>query len=87
VGLKLEVEPHIHLDNDVGIKINLEVSSIVKEVTSSSGSLAYQIGTRDASTILRLKDGETQVLAGLINDNDRRAAASRASTACRTRHR
>jgi general secretion pathway protein D len=76
VGLKLEVEPEIHLDNDVSIKINLEVSSIVKEVQNAvSGTLAYQVGTRNASTVLRLKDGETQILAGLINDEDRNGAS------------
>lgn len=75
VGLKLDVEPNIHLDGDVAIKTSLEVSSIVKEITTSSGTLAYQIGTRTASTVLRLKDGETQVLAGLINDEDRKAAS------------
>ncbi len=46
-----------------------------QEVTSaSSGTLAYQIGTRNATTLLRLKDGETQILAGLINDQDRRTS-------------
>lgn len=74
VGLKLEVEPSIHLDNDVAIKISLEVSNIVNQIQTKSGSIAYQIGTRTASTVLRLKDGENQVLAGLINDEDRRAA-------------
>ena len=74
VGLKLDVEPSVHLNNDVAIKIALEVSSIVNQVTTKSGSIAYQIGTRTASTVLRLKDGETQVLAGLINDEDRRTA-------------
>jgi general secretion pathway protein D len=33
--------------------------------------LSYQIGTRNVSTLLRLKDGETQVLAGLISDEAR----------------
>lgn len=73
VGLKLEVEPDIHLDDDVAIKVNLEVSNIVREL-SSGPTLAYQIGTRSANTVLRLKDGETQVLAGLINDEDRKTA-------------
>ncbi|UXY15215.1 cohesin domain-containing protein [Chitiniphilus purpureus] len=71
VGLKLEVEPNIYLDEDVAIRINLEVSNIIREVIGSAKSIAYQIGTRNASTVLRLKDGETQVLAGLINDEDR----------------
>ena len=75
VGLKLEVEPDIHSDGEVGIKINMEVSNIVNQVTNPvSGTVAYQIGTRTASTVLRLKDGETQVLAGLIDDEDRRSA-------------
>ena len=75
VGMKLEVEPEIHLDNDVSIKVNLDVSSIVKQINiPSSGTQAYQIGTRNASTVLRLRDGETQILAGLINDEDRKIA-------------
>lgn len=76
VGLKLEIEPDIHANNDVAMKLNLEVSSLTKEVQNpTSGTLAYQIGTRNASTTLRLKDGETQILAGLINDQDRETAA------------
>lgn len=75
VGLKLEVEPAIYLDNDVAIKVSLEVSNIVSQLLTKSGTVAYQIGTRTASTVLRLKDGETQVLAGLINNEDRRSAS------------
>jgi general secretion pathway protein D len=75
VGLKLEVEPLIYLEDEVGIKVGLEVSNIVKEVRASAGSsLTYQIGTRNAATNLRLRDGETQVLAGLISNDDRRLA-------------
>jgi general secretion pathway protein D len=74
VGLKLEVEPSVHLNDEVAIKVNLEVSSVVKEVSGPSASLAYQVGTRSAITSLRLHDGETQVLAGLISDEERRSA-------------
>jgi general secretion pathway protein D len=75
VGLKLEVEPLISLDDEIGIKVGLEVSNIVREVRPvGSSSLVYQIGTRNAATNLRLRDGETQVLAGLINDSDRKIA-------------
>lgn len=74
VGLKLEVEPTISLSDEVGIKIGLEVSSIVQQIRSASGTLSYQVGTRNAITALRLKDGETQVLAGLISDEDRKNA-------------
>lgn len=74
IGLKLEVEPVISLEDEVGIKVGLEVSNIVREVKSSSNTLTYQIGTRNAATNLRLRDGETQVLAGLISNDDRRSA-------------
>lgn len=74
VGLKLEVEPSVNLDDDVGIRVGLEVSNISNQVTTASGTVAYQVGTRNTATTLRLHDGETQVLAGLINDEDRRSA-------------
>ncbi|WP_354600111.1 secretin N-terminal domain-containing protein [Uliginosibacterium flavum] len=75
VGLKLDVEPTIRLDDEVEIKVGLEVSSVTKEVAGPQSSLAYQIGTRNATTVLRLKDGETQVLAGLISDEERSSVA------------
>ncbi|MBW8849014.1 MAG: general secretion pathway protein GspD [Burkholderiales bacterium] len=75
IGLKLDVEPTIQLDNDVVIKIGLEVSNLIRQVTGPGGTTAYEIGTRNTSTVLRLADGETQVLAGLINDEDRKSAA------------
>jgi general secretion pathway protein D len=75
VGLKLDVEPSVLMRDDVQIKVGLEVSNIVREIRSNNGTLTYQIGTRNAGTTLRLKDGETQVLAGLISDEDRKSAA------------
>jgi general secretion pathway protein D len=76
VGLTLEVQPTIHNDGDVAIKVALEVSSILKQINVPIGNggstLAYEIGTRNASTLLELKDGETQVLAGLIQDTEQR---------------
>ena len=74
VGLKLEVEPVVHLQDEVAMKVSLEVSSVVKEIPGPSSSTAYQIGTRSAATSLRLKNGETQVLAGLISNEERNSA-------------
>jgi general secretion pathway protein D len=70
VGLKFDVEPDIHLDNEVTIKLGLEVSSLGQAVTTTSGSSVYIVGTRNTSTALRLHDGETQILAGLVTDSD-----------------
>src|SRR2546430_14853597 len=67
--------PYTTLFRSVGIKVGLEVSNIVREIRgAASNTLTYQVGTRNAATTLRLRDGETQVLAGLISDDDRRTA-------------
>ena len=73
VGLKLDVEPSIYLRDEVSIKLGLEVSNIIRQVNIQD-TLAYELGTRTTATVLQLKDGETQVLAGLISDEDRRTA-------------
>ncbi|MDP2071309.1 secretin N-terminal domain-containing protein [Methylotenera sp.] len=75
VGLKLDVEPRITADNYVNIKVGLEVSSLGERTITRNGATVYTIGTRNANTILRLKDGETQVLAGLISDDERKNAS------------
>jgi general secretion pathway protein D len=75
VGLKLDVEPEIYLHDEIALKISLEVSSLVGAIKTATGSQAYQIGTRNFSSSLRLRDGETQVFAGLISDADRSNAS------------
>jgi general secretion pathway protein D len=70
VGLKLDVEPRVMLNNDVSIRVNLEVSN----ATLPTGATFPTVNTRTTSTVLMTGDGETQVLAGLINDEDRQSA-------------
>lgn len=70
VGLKLDVEPRVKLNNEVIIKLSLEVSS----ATQAAGADFPTLSTRNTSTIMMSADNETQVLAGLINDEDRKVA-------------
>lgn len=70
VGLKLEVQPTVHLNNEVAIRISLEVSNATPLAPTQQGTIPVQVDTRNATTTLRLQDGETQILAGLVrNDN------------------
>jgi general secretion pathway protein D len=71
-GIKLEVEPNIYREGDVSIRVGLEVSALGAATTTKNGSTVYRLSTRNASTLLRLKDGETQLLAGLVNEEDRK---------------
>ncbi len=73
-GLKLDVEPNVHLEDEVAIKLQLEVSNILEQL-NVAGTVSYRLGTRNAATTLRLRDGETQVIAGLISTEDRKSVA------------
>jgi len=70
VGLKLEVTPVVHLNNEVAIKVSLEVSNAKPLEPTRQGTIPVQVDTRNAQTSLRLHDGETQVLAGLVRNDE-----------------
>ncbi|CAG8863245.1 Type 3 secretion system secretin [Pseudomonas fluorescens] len=76
VGLKLEVQPVVHLNNEVAIKIALEVSNATPLEPTRQGTIPVQVDTRNAQTSLRLHDGETQILAGLVR-NDHGASGNK----------
>lgn len=66
VGVKLNAEPVIQLNNVIDIKLSMEVSSIVGQETLKDGvTTVVTIGTRNLETVLSLKDGETSVIGGL----------------------
>ncbi len=69
VGVKVEVEPSVQLDNTVITKLGLEVSNVTSRMTTDNGTLALTISTTNANTSLTLKDGETTILGGLIRDD------------------
>lgn len=73
VGVKLSVEPNIHLNAQVTLKLQLEVTSLGDLITLQASPLIQQFkfGTRTAETILTLKDGESVVIGGLLQDQDR----------------
>ncbi len=68
VGIKIEVEPRVHHNREVTLKLMTEVSNIAGFAVGSgqSGSAPQPIiGTRTISSNIRLRDGETNFLAGL----------------------
>lgn len=71
IGVKLTVEPTIHLDHNSTVKVVLEVSSLGQNV-GTAAEPAFTIGTRNAETFMTLRDGETAILGGLIKDEERK---------------
>ncbi|MDR4513764.1 secretin and TonB N-terminal domain-containing protein [Nitrosomonas sp.] len=74
IGTKLDIEPLIGLNNDVTLKVQLEVSDSNRDVPAPDGnSRVPVIFTTNAETVLTLKDGETEVIAGLLEDKETRS--------------
>lgn len=71
VGIKMNAEPTIQLSNEVSVRLGLEVSSVItKETSKTDGTTLLTIGTRNLDTVLSLKDGETVIIGGLIQNSD-----------------
>jgi general secretion pathway protein D len=70
IGVNIDITPRTHHDSSVTLALKLEVSSISG---TGFGDLPT-FGNREISTVIRLKDGETNLLAGLIRDDERRSA-------------
>lgn len=62
IGIKIEVEPRVHHNKEVTLKLMVEVSN---QEGNAVGTTQPQFGTRTISSNIRLKDGETNFLAGL----------------------
>ena len=62
IGIKIEVEPRVHHNKEVTLKLMVEVSN---QEGPAPGTNQPQFGTRTISSNIRLKDGETNFLAGL----------------------
>jgi general secretion pathway protein D len=67
IGVNIDITPRTHHNDEVSLALKVEVSAISGE---GYGGLPT-FGSRSVSTIIRLRDGETSVLAGLIRDEER----------------
>lgn len=74
VGVKLTVEPSIRLGNELSLKMKVEVVRVGDQITLQAAPLIQQFkfGNRSAETTLSMRDGETVVLGGLLQEEDRR---------------
>jgi general secretion pathway protein D len=74
-GVKLTVEPIIHLLDELTLKLKIEVTRIGDQVTlqATPEIKQFRFGTRTAETTLNIKNDESVVLAGLIQDEDRKS--------------
>ncbi len=72
VGIKVNIEPNIHLNNTVTLKMQMEVSTLGQPLDFGNGQKQYTFGSRNTETLVNLRDGETVIIGGLIQDQDRK---------------
>ena len=72
IGVNIDITPRMHHDDAVSLALKVELSSI--SGTGFGGLPTF--GSRSISTVIRLKDGETNMLAGLIRDEERKSFAT-----------
>jgi general secretion pathway protein D len=77
-GIKLTIEPQVHLNNTITLRLQIEVTRLGDRVILQSDPLItqFRFGKRTADTALNIRDGETVVLAGLIAEEDRKTRDS-----------
>jgi general secretion pathway protein D len=69
IGVNIDITPRTHHDDDVSLTLKVSVTNI--SGTGFGGLPTF--GNREINTIIRLRDGETNMLAGLIRDEERNA--------------
>jgi general secretion pathway protein D len=73
IGIKVTVEPTVHLNGTVTLKLNLEISTLGEPVQFGGGQIQFRFGTRSTDTSVNLRDGEMVLIGGLIKDEERKA--------------
>jgi general secretion pathway protein D len=73
-GVKLTVEPAIHLGDELSLKMKVEVVRLGDQVLLQAQPpiTQFKFGNRSAETMLNVRNGETIVLGGLLQEEDRR---------------
>jgi len=74
VGVNIDVTPHVHADREVTLKISMEVSSEIGQ--ASIGGISQPIiGQKKIEHEIRLKDGESSLIGGIMDDSQTKSLA------------
>lgn len=70
VGINIDVTPRVHHNREITLTMRFELTSIT---APGVGTLPPTLGNRTVNTVIRLKDGETNLLAGLLRRDERKS--------------
>ena len=69
VGVNIEITPTVHFDHDVTLKMKIEVTAQSGSVTIS-GVTEPIIAQKSTEEVVRLREGEANILSGILNQQD-----------------
>ncbi|MGC1648413.1 MAG: cohesin domain-containing protein [Candidatus Sulfotelmatobacter sp.] len=74
VGVNIEITPHVHSNGEVTLKISMDVSAVTGQ--SNIGGISQPIiGQRKIEHEIRLRDGEANLLGGIMEDQQTKSLA------------
>ncbi|HEY6370765.1 MAG TPA: cohesin domain-containing protein [Candidatus Sulfotelmatobacter sp.] len=74
VGVNIEITPHVHSNGEVTLKITMDVSAVTGQ--SNIGGISQPIiGQRKIEHEIRLRDGEANLLGGIMEDQQTKSLA------------
>jgi general secretion pathway protein D len=74
VGVNVTITPKVFVDGEIELQLTLETSSQLD--TRTIGGIELPVfGLRNVNNVVRLRDGETNVVGGLISEEDRKAVS------------
>jgi type IV pilus assembly protein PilQ len=71
VGITLSFKPRVDREGNITMEVNPSVSTLLELVDLGSGATAPETQTRQVTTMVRIKDRETFVIAGLLSEEER----------------
>ncbi len=74
IGVNIDITPRTHHDDEVSLTLKIELSSISGTGSGVTAGLPT-FASRQITSTIRLKDGQTNMLAGLIRDEERTVLA------------
>jgi type II secretory pathway component GspD/PulD (secretin) len=73
VGVNVTMNPRVTLEGEIVLELEVESSTLGRSI-SIAGQDLPTFGSRKVTTKLRLRDGESNLLAGLLREDERRSA-------------
>lgn len=71
VGVNIDITPRVHDDDEVSLELKLDISSLAQSTSVAGVQSLPTFNSRTVTSHIRLRDGETSILAGLISDTER----------------